>query len=174
MVIDGNNDIYVSNYGYTTVSEFAAGSTKITATLAGLASPGTMILDSSGDLFVSSGQASVVEFTPGSTKPARRAHGRAGSEWAGDRFQRRSFRRQLGWRHGERVRTGQPNSHCHAHRARRTRTPDLRFQRQLVRYERGEQHRQQICPGRPRAQAPPLPAWQILRCRFLVPTATFT
>src|SRR5207253_9805911 len=52
LVFDGSGNLYVANYGGTTVSKFAPGALTPTATLTGLNAPYNLNVDGSGNLYV--------------------------------------------------------------------------------------------------------------------------
>ena len=74
LAFDSSGNLYVANYGGTTVSEFAPGSITATVTLTGLSEPEALVFDSSGNLYVANdgiGDGTTVsEFAPGSTTPS--------------------------------------------------------------------------------------------------------
>ncbi len=70
LAVDAQGDVFVSNEGNQTISEFAPGGTALIATLGGLGDPVALTFDHQGDLFaVNKYQGTVSEFAPGAIIP---------------------------------------------------------------------------------------------------------
>lgn len=71
IAFDGSGNMFVSNFGGTTVSVLTPGAATPTSTLTGLSAPGRMAFDAIGDLCVVETAANVVkQFAPGATTAA--------------------------------------------------------------------------------------------------------
>ncbi len=71
LAVDSSGNLYVSNSGAGTVSEFAPGATTPTATLTGLSGPEALAFDAGGNLYVANvGNNTVSVFAPGATTPS--------------------------------------------------------------------------------------------------------
>ena len=66
---------------------------------------------------------------------------------SGLRRQRQPLRGQRDDWHGERVRTGKHDAHCHPHRTRLANEPGLRLQRQSLRGQLRQQHGERVRTG---------------------------